>query len=182
MYVAQNADDVSFVKQCLAGDTAAFGVLVERYQRVLFTVAVRMLGDYDEATDAAQNAFVKAYQKLDSFDAGQRFFSWLYRILLNECLNAQRARRGREPLADDFAVERDPGRDLEREERRRAVQRAILALPRDLRQVVVLRHFGELSYDEIAEAVGTSAGVVKSRLHEAKQKLGKLLGSLRTTS
>jgi len=180
VYVTQNADDIAFVQQCRAGDAAAFGALVERYQRVLFTVAMRMLGDYDEATDAAQNAFVKAYRRLDTFDEGQRFFSWLYRILLNECLNAQRARRRLEPLLDTVAVDADPARGLEAVERRRAVQNAISALPYDLRVVIVLRHFGDLSYDEIADAAGTTAAIVKSRLHTARQKLGQMLGDLRT--
>ena len=182
MYVAQHADDLALVKQCLAGDAGAFGPLVERYQRVLFTVAMRMLGDYDEATDAAQNALVKAYRKLHTFDESQRFFSWVYRILVNECLNARRAQRGREPLAEDLAIDRNPADDLESLERRRAVQAAILALPPDLRQVIVLRHFGDRSYEEIAEAIGASTSVVKSRLHTARQKLSQLLADLRTGS
>ena len=90
VYVDQDADDLALVARCRAGETAAFEALVERYQRVLFTVALRMLGDYDAASDAAQNAFVKAYQKLDTFDPTRRFFSWIYRILVNECLNARR--------------------------------------------------------------------------------------------
>jgi len=180
VYVAQHADDLALVKQCLAGDAGAFGPLVDRYQRVLFTVAMRMLGDYDEAADAAQNALVKAYRRLDTFDEGQRFFSWVYRILVNECLNAQRALRGREPLDANLAIDRNPADDFESLERRRAVQAAILALPPDLRQVVVLRHFGELSYEDVAEAIGTSTSVVKSRLHTARQKLSGLLEPLRT--
>lgn len=180
VYVAQDAEDVALVKRCRAGETEAFGALVERYQRVLFTVAMRMLGDYDEAADAAQNAFVKAFRRLETFDDRQRFYSWLYRILLNECLNTQRARRGRMPLAEDLVLDRSPNDGVESDQRRRAVQAAILALPSDLREVIVLRHFGDLSYDDIADALHTSVSVVKSRLHTARQKLGRALGDWRT--
>lgn len=180
MYVAQDADDLALVKRCRGGETAAFGPLVERYQRVLFTVAMRLLGNYDEAADAAQNALVKAFRKLETFDDRQRFFSWVYRILLNECSNARRATRGRVPLPDDLPLDRGPADDFECEQRRRAVQAAILALPHDLREVIVLRHFGDLSYDDIADAVQTTVGVVKSRLYTARQKLGRALVDWRT--
>jgi RNA polymerase sigma-70 factor, ECF subfamily len=175
VYVSQDADDAALVRRCLDGDTAAFSGIVDRYQRVLFTVAIRMLGDYDEATDATQNAFVKAYRKLDGFDPTQRFFSWIYRILVNECHNARRGRRRGEPITPDLALVESPADLLEGEERRRGVQAAILALPPEYREVVVLRHFAEQSYDEIAEALRIPSRVVKSRLHTARQRLAQML-------
>jgi RNA polymerase sigma-70 factor (ECF subfamily) len=175
VYVSQDADDAAFVRRCLAGETEAFGDIVRRYQRVLFTVALRMLGDYEEASDAAQNAFVKAYRKLDAFDPSQRFFSWIYRILVNECLNAKRDRRRGEPITPEVAVADSPADLLESEERRRRVQSAILALPIEYREVVILRHFAEQSYEEIAEALGIPSRTVKSRLHTARQRLGQML-------
>jgi RNA polymerase sigma-70 factor, ECF subfamily len=171
VYFSQNADDVVLVQRCLAGDPAAFEPLVRRYQRVLFNVALRMLGDYAAADDATQNAFIGAYRKLASFDPNRRFFSWIYRILVNECLNDRRSRQPFEPLAADVAALGSPADDLETSERRRAVQAAIRDLPRDYRDVVVLRHFGGLSYDEIADAVGVPAKTVKSRLHTARERL-----------
>ena len=93
VYVDQDADDLALVARCRAGDTRAFEPIVERYRRVLYTVALRMLGNAEEANDVAQNAFVKAFQKLDTFDPNRRFFSWIYRILVNECLNARRDQR-----------------------------------------------------------------------------------------
>src|SRR5262245_47687995 len=92
-YFAQDADDRAAVARCLAGDTAAFEVIVEHYQRVFFTVAVRMLGNPDEARDAAQDAFISAYRRLDTYDPNRPFFSWIYRILVNGCLNDRRDRR-----------------------------------------------------------------------------------------
>lgn len=174
-YLAQDADDHTAVARCLAGDTAAFEAIVERYQRVLFTVALRMLGDYDEASDATQKAFISAYRRLDTFDPARRFFSWIYRILVNECLNDRRDRRAHEPLSPELAVVDSPADQLEADERRRRVQAAIVALPVEYRQVIVLRHFTELSYEEIAEIVGVPAKTVKSRLFSARARLGKVL-------
>ncbi len=168
-------EDQSLVARCLAGDTAAFRPLVERYQRVLFTVALRMLGDRDEATDAAQSAFVRAYEKLGSYDHAHKFFSWLYRILVNECLNLKRARRLQEPLDPEWPGSGNPLETLEASERRERVQRAIGALPRDLREVIVLRHFAGKSYEEIAGLVNVPEKTVKSRLYEARQQLGRAL-------
>jgi RNA polymerase sigma-70 factor, ECF subfamily len=171
VYFSQNAEDVVLVKQCLAGDTAAFEPLVRRYQRVLFNVALRMLGDYAAADDATQNALVSAYHKLASFDTNRRFFSWIYRILVNECLNDRRGRRAFEPITPYSQTVASPADDLEVRERRRSVQAAVLGLPPDYREVIVLRHFGGLSYEEIADAVGVPAKTVKSRLHTARERL-----------
>jgi len=175
VYISQDAEDADLVRRCVAGDTAAFAPLVERYQRPLFTVALRMLGDPDEAKDAAQDAFIKAYRKLSTFDQSRRFFSWLYRILVNECLNARRARRPGEPIRDDVAAGANPEDLFDRQEQRQQLLRAIVLLPLEYRQVIVLRHFTELSYDEIADTLGISTSVVRSRLYTARRRLGDLM-------
>jgi RNA polymerase sigma-70 factor (ECF subfamily) len=177
-YVSEDADDLASVRRCLDGDGAAFASIVERYQRILFTVALRMLGDEDEANEAAQNAFVKAYQKLGSFDPTRRFFSWIYRILVNDCLNTRRDGRPYEPIPSDLAAEGTPADIFEIAERRRRVQAAILALPMEYREVIVLRHFTELSYEEIGEALHVPAKTVKSRLHTARERLAAMLRGL----
>src|SRR5262245_60126107 len=97
-------EDAELVRRSLAGETTAFGVLVTRYQKVLYTVAIRMLGNAEDARDATQDAFVKAYQRLGTYDPAYRFFSWIYRILVNECLNMIRGRRPQEPLMADVAA------------------------------------------------------------------------------
>ena len=175
VYVSQDAEDAELVRRCIQGDTAAFTPLVERYQRSLFTVALRMLGDADEAKDAAQDAFVKAYRKLATFDPNRRFFSWLYRILVNECLNLQRARRSREPISDDMAAGSSPEDLFDRRQQRQRLLRAIVMLPLEYRQVIVLRHFTELSYDDIADTLGISTSIVRSRLYTARRRLGELI-------
>jgi RNA polymerase sigma-70 factor (ECF subfamily) len=176
VYLSQDAEDAAIVVRCLGGETAAFELLVDRYQRPLFTAAARMLGSRDDAADATQNAFVRIYQNLQSFRPEYRFFSWAYRILVNECSNMMRRRRdgtdpGTAPVASRGAFEL-----LETSERRQAVQRALLELPHDLRAVIVLRHYGGLSYEEIGEALdGLAVKTVKSRLHTARQRLGQRL-------
>jgi RNA polymerase sigma-70 factor (ECF subfamily) len=163
------------VERSAGGDTDAFEVLVRRYERVLFRVAFRMLGDYDDARDATQATFVKAFQKLATFDSRFRFFSWIYRILLNECLNARRDRHPQEAVLPELAAAGSPLDALNAADRRRVIQVALLALPVEYRQVVVLRHFGELNYDDIASTLDVPVSTVKSRLHTARQRLFDLL-------
>ena len=179
VYFEQAVDDSAAVKRCLAGDSAAFETIVARYQQVLFTVALRMLGDEEDARDAAQNTFVKVFEKLATYDARHRFFSWMYRILVNECLNERRRPatvRGTVPLVD-LAAQAIDADAVEAAERREAVKRAILDLPEPYREVIVLRHFAALSYEEMGEAIGIATKTVKSRLYSARQLLAERLGA-----
>ncbi len=174
VYLDQSLDDALAVRRCLDGDGAAFAALVTRYQPVLFNVALRMLGNEEDARDAAQNAFVKAYEKLGTYDADRRFFSWIYRILTNECLNLRR-RPAMSLVGEDTADRRGTTDAVEAAERRRDVKRAILSLSPDYREVIVLRHFALLSYDEMSDAIGVPLKTVKSRLYSARQQLASAL-------
>ena len=176
----QQPDDATLVERSAGGDADAFEVLVGRHHRVLFSVALRMLGNYDDASDATQAAFIKAYERLGSFDPRYRFFSWIYRILLNECLNVRRSRKPHEEVTPELAVGGSPLDALEAAERRRRVQAALLSLSVEYRVVVVLRHFGSLSYDEIAAILSIPAKTVKSRLYTARQRLLELLAGEKT--
>ena len=172
-------DDEALVQRCLAGDRDAFAELVRRYQRPLFNVALRMLGDREEARDATQGAFVKAWVHLATFDRQRRFFSWLYRITLNESLNRLRDRKPSAPL-DEYLVDtqRSPVERLEHDERARQLDRAMTQLTQTQREVLVLRHWLELSYDEIADALRVPAKTVKSRLFSARTRLAELIRGL----
>ena len=175
MYLSQDAEDAALVGRVLAGDAAAFEVLDERYQRPLFNVAVRMLGSREDAADATQNALIRVYENLRAFDPGRRFFSWSYRILVNECLNVLRARRVTVD-ADDALMAPIAFDQVAAAERRAAVQRALMDLAPELRAVIVLRHYAGLSYEQIAEALGgVPVKTVKSRLYTARQRLGRTL-------
>lgn len=168
-------DDARCVAGCLAGDAAQFEPLVKRYERVLFSVAYRLTGDYEDARDATQNAFIRAFVKLEQFDPAQRFFSWIYRIGVNEALNVKRARRPADPLSDE-PVSGGSFEAVAAHEEHDRVQAALMTLTPEYREVVVLRHFAELSYQEIGEAIGVPEKTVKSRLSTARERLAAVLG------
>ncbi len=175
VYFSSDDEDLVLVRDTLAGQTEAFGVLVTRYQKVMYTMALRMVGNSEDARDATQDAFVKAHQHLASFDQGRRFYSWMYRILVNECLNLKRDRHPEDPLKNILDDGASPFDATLAEERRAQIQHALLRLTPDYRTVVVLRHFGGQSYAEIAEALAIPEKTVKSRLYTARQQLGELL-------
>jgi RNA polymerase sigma-70 factor (ECF subfamily) len=175
VYFTSDTEDLALVRQALTGQPDAFGMLITRYQRVMYTVALRMLGNPEDARDATQEAFVRAFQRLDTFDTRHRFFSWMYRILVNECLNAKRDRRPEEALDPSAAGDGTPFDATLESERREQIQLALLRLTPEYRSVVVLRHFAGQSYAEIAEALSIPEKTVKSRLYSARQRLGELL-------
>jgi len=169
-------DETGLVLRSQSGDTRAFADLVAAYERVIFTLALRMTGDREEARDIAQIVFLKVFRGLPGFDPKRRFFSWIYRIAVNECIDRLRSRRPADPL--DERME-DPDASPEGETMRRemaaTVQSALLDLGEDDRQVLVLRHWLDRSYAEISEALGLPESTVKSRLFEARQRLGRAL-------
>jgi RNA polymerase sigma-70 factor (ECF subfamily) len=169
-------DDASLVARCLEGDREAFEPLVTRYERVLFSVALRLVGDYEDARDATQNAFVRAYERLETFDPQRRFFSWIYRIVVNECLNLRRSRRPNEPLADTMEATGGVFEAVDAAEASDRIQAALAALTEEYREVVILRHFVDLSYEEISEVLGVPDKTVKSRLFSARKRLAEILG------
>jgi RNA polymerase sigma-70 factor (ECF subfamily) len=175
VYLKADEEDVAAIRRCLDGDTAAFEGLVARHERVLYRVALRILGNAEDARDASQTAFVKAYEQLHRYDPAHRFFSWIYRILSNECLNQLRARRPQVEVDAELAASGGPFESLEASERKRRVQAALLELAPAYREVVVLRHYAELSYEEAAAVLGIPVKTVKSRLHTARQQLGARL-------
>ena len=168
-------EDADLVARCVAGDTEAFAPLVERYQRPLFTVALRMVGDPEDAKDITQSVFVKAFEKLSTFDPAYRFFSWLYRIAINECLNFRSRRKPHEELHEGLPAGESPERQARAHELSLGIDEALVKLPLEYRVVVVLRHFVDLSYDEMSEVLLIPERTVKSRLHTARQLLAALL-------
>ena len=170
------ADDNELVLRCQTGDARAREELVERYGRIVFTVALRMTGDREEARDVTQAVFLKTFRGLASFDPRRRFFSWIYRIAVNESIDRLRSRRQEEPLEDS---REDPGDGPETRTARHqvvdAAQGALLELSEDDRQVLLLRHWLDRSHAEIGEALGISEQTAKSRLFEARRRLGRIL-------
>jgi RNA polymerase sigma-70 factor (ECF subfamily) len=168
-------DDAELIRQSLAGETDAFGLLVGRYQNVMYTVALRMVGNGEDARDVTQDAFVKAYRQLATFDPTYRFFSWMYRIVVNESFNVIRARRPQEPIDSELAGKGTPFETALAGERHAHIEAALQRLTPEYRSVVVLRHFAGQSYSEIAAALSIPEKTVKSRLFTARQLLGEML-------
>lgn len=166
------ADDAALVREVVEGHVDAFETLVRRHQRPVYTAILRMVRDPEEARDLAQTAFLKAFEQIHTFDPQYRFFSWIYRIAIHEAINHQQRRKRAEPLAFDVVdPDRNPQGDVEGKEIERAVQSALATLSPDHRAVVVLRHFLDGSYREIAVALDLPEKTVKSRLFEARRAL-----------
>lgn len=171
-----STDDNTLVRRTVDGDRQAFGVLVERYEKVVFNVAYRMVGSREDAEDITQATFLKAFEKLGTFDPGHKFFSWLYRIAVNESLNLLSRRKERVALDIDLVWEgKNPEEQFARSELSEAVQRALMRLKSESRQVLVLRHFAALPYREIAAVLDIPETTIKSRLFAARRELRALL-------
>ena len=169
-------DDHILVRQCLGGDPKAFEALVDRYEKKIFNVALRVTDNYDDAEDVSQSAFIKAYEKLDTFDSKYKFFSWLYRIVVNESLNFVNQLQRFEKLDDSYASkERTPEEYFDQIVAKNAVQEALMNLSLEHRVVIVLKHFQNLSYDEISFVLDLPEKTVKSRLYTARQSLKSIL-------
>ncbi|MCB9377762.1 MAG: sigma-70 family RNA polymerase sigma factor [Holophagales bacterium] len=176
--------DEELVRSVLAGDRERFGELVGRYQGRLVNYLYRLVRNLDEAHDLAQEVFVRVYQALDRFDPQYRFSTWLFRVAQNAAIDLIRKRRFRlvpltrpdEDGEGTYEVELeadDPGAlaAIESEELGEQVRRAIDGLPWEYRELILLRHYGELAYDEIAQAKGMPLGTVKNKLFRARQML-----------
>jgi RNA polymerase sigma-70 factor (ECF subfamily) len=165
-------NDPALVLRCREGDRNAFEQLVVRYQKPVFNVALRMLRSRQDALDVAQTTFLKAFEHLGDYDPAFRFYSWLYRIAINESLNALALRKPRGELDANAADERPgPDRDAEGEQSLQAIEDALMLLNSEQRTVVVLRHITQLSYEDIAQSLGLPEKTVKSRLHSARERL-----------
>lgn len=164
------------VERCLAGETDAFEGILDRYERPVYNAIVRMGADGEEARDLCQQVFVKAFQHLDTYDPARRFFSWLYRVAVNETINAMRARRAWEPLSDTLRTEAaNPEEAMAESERHNEMQRALVALDVKYRLAIIVCHFLQLSYDEAAGVLAVPVKTVKSRLFTARQMLREIL-------
>lgn len=174
--------DEQIVEQALTGDADAFGEIVRRWERRIFALAYGMLGREEDARDATQETFMAAFRNLRGFRGEAKVSSWLHRIAVNQCITRQRRAKVRkeaglddetEKDAGSFAtpLERSPSRVVENLERTVAVRRAVNSLPLELRQVIVMKEFEELTFREIADALGLPLSTVKSRLYTALRQL-----------
>lgn len=187
------ATDVELIEAVLKGDQERFRELVERYQGRLVNYLYRLMRDYGEANDLAQEVFFKVYQALDRYNPEYKFSTWLFRVAQNAAIDQIRKRRLKlvsmdRPVANSSeqrtwefpSGERGPYGELRNVERGAAIQEAIEKLPWEYRELIVLRHFGELSYEEIATLKEMPLGTVKNKLFRGRQMLKECLSDFLT--
>ncbi len=181
-------EDILIVQRCLRGDKEAFGQLIEKYKRPIFNLAYRMLQSEEEAEDAFQETFLKAYKSLDKYKINYSFFTWLYTVALNVCRNRLKKKWRYhffsidEPLHDDDKLtwqiadkSMSPEVLLERKQAMALISEAINRLPEKYRVVIILRYLEDQSYLEISEIVGLPLGTIKTQIHRGRRIIQKYL-------
>jgi len=172
-----------WLDQARKGDKVAFGKIVEAYQTPVYNLAYRMLSNSGEAEEAAQEAFIRAFTRLDSYNPAHKFSTWMLSITSNYCIDLIRKRRAQllsidEPLAPHPALMSDkdkgPEAQMEHSQREEMVQTLLADLQPEYRQAVVLRYWYEYSYEEIADMMDTTVSAIKSRLFRARKQLAEI--------
>ncbi|HEY7336122.1 MAG TPA: sigma-70 family RNA polymerase sigma factor [Bryobacteraceae bacterium] len=177
---AREESDVQIIEACQQGDSDAFACLFEQHRDKVYSIALRFSGDPATALDLAQDVFVKLLTRIQDFRRGARFETWLYRVVVNACLDHQKRKRRFLPFLEEALDSVLPAgetalSDLLREEAQDYVREAVAKLPPRHRMVVVLRYTEDLSYEEIADVLGCSRGTVASRLNRAHKILERRL-------
>src|SRR4051812_40553061 len=176
--------DYELVESAVAGREASFEELVRRYQRPIAAYVYRMVGDYDAALDLTQDVFIRVYNSLARYRSEFKFSTWIYKIAHNAAIDHLRRSAAREQaLTDGTGEERaevverrlSPEQESERNERCSEIEMVVQSLPHAYRELIVLRHSNDLSYDEIAEVTGLPLGTVKNRLFRARESMRDLL-------
>jgi RNA polymerase sigma-70 factor (ECF subfamily) len=189
--MSNQASDKKLVERVQKGDKGAFDLLVLKYQHKIVNLVMRYVRDPDLALDIAQEAFIKAYRALPRFRGDSAFYTWMYRIAVNTAKNHLAAQR-RRPMDVELDLQDPEQYDMHAKlketdtpegitlsnELKETVERAIAALPEDLRTAIVLRELEGMSYEEIAETMECPVGTVRSRIFRARDAIGKKVGSL----
>ena len=177
-----NLTDEQLVEMAITENPDAFGVIVSRWERKIFALCYGMLSREDEAKDAAQETFIAAFRNLKNFRGDAKVSSWLHRIAVNQCLTTKRRTKTRsESFLDDEENAGDrvfvapsslqPSKTTEQSERLRQVRQAVSSLPVDLRQIILMKEFEEMTFQQISETLDLPLSTVKSRLYTALKQL-----------
>ena len=167
--------DRDLVAKCLNGDNTAFDQLVLRYQLPMYRTALQIVQDESLARDITQNGFIKSWEKLHTYNSKYRFYSWLYKIIINESLNKKRSLRKMDDLEMIETSNETPYAQMVQNEEKEKLHKAISLLTEEQKIVIHLRHFEELSYQEISDVLDIEIKTVKSRLYSARMKLREIL-------
>jgi RNA polymerase sigma-70 factor (ECF subfamily) len=180
MEAAVSTHDQALIDECLAGRIDAFGELIAPYQDRLFNTLYRVLGHQEDAAEVWQETMIRAFRALGSFHGHASFYTWLYRIAMNEALTRRRRERSiaRQPSTNERMIDSlaggeggRPSRELERKEQRQVLEQALASLDETYRSVLVLKDIEGLKYEEIAEILAIPLGTVRSRLHRGRSEL-----------
>jgi RNA polymerase sigma-70 factor (ECF subfamily) len=185
----QEIDDREVARRALEGDGRAFALIVRRYQRGIYNLALRMVKDAELARDLAQDVFVRVHLSLRKYDPAYPFSSWIYRVATNLCIDQLRRRKldtvsldapivpgaDESPTRDVPDETQDPARDFETARRAALLEEALGKLPESHRMVLLLRHQRDLSYEEIARVLDAPLGTVKARIHRAREAFRRIL-------
>lgn len=169
-------DDKYFVAEVLVGNINAFSGLIDKYQKQIFRLTFKMVQDYDDAKDLTQNIFIKVYQNLSSYNPNYSFFSWTYRIAINESINFLKQKKTYKKI-DKRMVDKigSPEDIFEKNEMTKNLEKAMQSMKPELCSILVLKYFQELSYNEISEIKEWPIDKVKAKLFQARQALKKIL-------
>ena len=179
-------EEIIAIQRCRRGSPEAFEVFVNRYMKDAYFIALGLVGNREDALDLSQEAFIRAYRNIKHLKSGRRFFPWFYQILKNLCVSHLRKRRYRRASSLDaencpevaaMGESFSPEAVAKRNELKDKVWQAIGKLDEKHREVIILRHFQNMSYEQIAEALFCNKGTVTSRLYYARKKLEELLGT-----
>jgi len=170
------ARDQALIERCKRGDRRALEQLLGDYERPVYNAAYRIVGNPDDAADVTQAVFLKAFERLEQYNPKFKFFSWIYRIAINESINQVKSNSKQQPLEDkEIADLRGPDDFVRAGDLSRCIQGCLMSLQEDYRTVVVLRHFSECSYRQISEILHIPEKTVKSRLYTARQMMKDIL-------
>jgi RNA polymerase sigma-70 factor (ECF subfamily) len=180
--VGDSREEQVWALRAQRGDQEAFAQLVEAYKGPVYNLAYRMLGDSGAAEDAAQETFLRAYTRLNSYDPAFKFSSWILSIASHYCIDRLRRRRGGSVSMEEIQSSRwipderpEPEEEILVTERGHTIQAVLDQLPPQYREVIILRYWQELSYVEMAEVTRSTESAIKSRLHRARQMVAALL-------
>ncbi len=169
-------EDNELVQNCLNGDSKAFERLIEKYEKPVFNAALKIVGDFEDARDVTQAVFVKAFEKLEIFDFHYKFFSWIYKMTVNEALNFMDKRKKQTAIdPEQIASTETPEVIYDRKKLSGHVDKALAELPLEYRLVIIFRHWVDLPYRDIGYILGIEENKVKSRLYTARRLLADIM-------
>jgi len=176
VYLQLANEDFILVRDCLSGNGRSYEIIVEKYHKIIFRLANKFVRDFDDAEEITQAVFVKAYEKLDEYNPKYKFFSWLYRITVNEAINFEKRRKNVEEISENLrSVNDDPEKIYDNNELSDMITDALMELDMLYRLPVVLKHFLDYSYKELSYLLGVHEKTVKSRLFTGRQLLKDIL-------